>query len=186
MGKKKHKKRDAAVSAPRTPPDAVDAAIAAWRREFPALDVTSAGVVARVTQLAARFTQALEMASAQHGLTKASFEALAVLRRSGRPCRLSQNRLMQELCLTPGTVSARISRLAGEGLVERLPDPDDRRGVIVALTDKGESAFESIVDQHLATERRLLAALDAGEQELLAGLLRRLLQDVQPAARGVE
>ena len=186
MGKKKHKKRDAASSAPRTSPDAVDAAIAAWRSECPALDVTSAGVVSRVTQLAARFTQALEMASAQQGLTKASFEALAVLRRSGRPCRLSQNRLMQELSLTPGTVSARITRLAGDGLVERLPDPDDRRGVIVALTDKGESAFESIVDQHLATERRLLRALDAGEQDVLAGLLRRLLQDVQPAAQGVE
>ena len=162
--------------------DQVDAIIAAWGRERPDLDVAPVGVVSRVARLAARFSQALEANFAGHGLTKADFEALAALRRSGTPYRLSQTRLMRELSLTPGTVSVRIARLVERGFVERLAADDDRRGVVVALLPAGERAFEDVVDDHLATERRLLAALDPGEQELLAGLLRRLLPAETPDA----
>jgi len=162
--------------------DQVDAIIAAWGRERPDLDVAPVGVVSRVARVAARFSQALEANFAGHGLTKADFEALAALRRSGTPYRLSQTRLMRELSLTPGTVSVRIARLVERGFVERLAADDDRRGVVVALLPAGERAFEDVVDDHLATERRLLAALDPGEQELLAGLLRRLLPAETPEA----
>lgn len=163
--------------------DAVDAIITAWRRERPDLDVSPVGVVSRVARLAARFSRALEANFEGHGLTKADFEALAALRRSGAPFRLSQTRLMEELSLTPGTVSTRTARLVDRGFVERRADDDDRRGVIVALLPAGERAFEDAVHDHLATERRLLAALDPGEQEVLAGLLRRLLAaDVQGAS----
>jgi DNA-binding MarR family transcriptional regulator len=157
--------------------DAVDAIIAAWGRERPDLDVTSVGVVSRITRLSSRFTRALDTNFARHGLTKASFEALAALRRSGPPFELSQTALMRVLSLTPGTVSVRIRRLVDAGLAERRDDPEDRRGIIVRLTRAGATAFEDVVDDHLATERLLLRALDAGEQELLAGFLRRLLLD---------
>ena len=157
--------------------DAVDAIVAAWGRERPDLDVSSVAVVSRVTRLSARFTQALEANFARHRLTRATFEAVAALRRSGAPYRLSQTALMHELSLTPGTVSARIGRLVEDGLATRRDDTADRRGVIVELTPAGREAFEAVVEDHLATERRLLAALDAGEQEQLAGLLRRLLRD---------
>jgi DNA-binding MarR family transcriptional regulator len=163
--------------------DEVDAIIAAWERERPDLDVASVGVVSRIARVAARFSQALEANFEGHGLTKADFEALAALRRSGTPYRLSQTRLMRELSLTPGTVSVRIARLVERGFVERLADGDDRRGVIVALLPAGELAFEDVVYDHLATERRLLAALDPGEQGLLAGLLRRLLTMAIPEER---
>lgn len=161
--------------------DQVDAIIAAWERERPDLDVSPVGVVSRVSRVAARFSRALEANFEGHGLTKADFEALAALRRSGTPCRLSQTRLMWELSLTPGTVSVRIARLVGRGFVERLA-ADDRRGVIVGLLPAGERAFEDVVHDHLATERQLLAALDPGEQDLLAGLLRRLLTSDPPEA----
>jgi DNA-binding MarR family transcriptional regulator len=162
--------------------DDVDAIIAAWERERPDLDVAPVGVVSRITRLAARFSQGLEANFEGHRLTKADFEALAALRRSGSPYRLSQSRLMRELSLTPGSVSVRIARLVERGLVERLADEEDRRGVIVGLSPAGEQAFEDVVHDHLATERRLLAALDPGEQALLAGLLRRLLTAETPAA----
>ncbi len=155
--------------------DDVDAIIAAWGRERPDLDVSSVGIVSRVARLSARFAQTLEADFASHGLTKASFEALAALRRSGEPCRLSQTALMRELSLTPGTVSVRIGRLVADGLAVRRDDPGDRRGVIVELTPAGRSAFDHVVDDHLATERSLLAALDVREQAQLADLLRRLL-----------
>jgi len=162
--------------------DEVDAIIAAWERERPDLDVAPVGVVSRIARVAAWFSRALELNFEGHGLTKADFEALAALRRSGSPFRSSQSRLMHELSLTPGTVSVRVARLVERGFVERLDDQDDRRGVIVGLLPAGERAFEDVVHDHLATERQLLAALDPGEQDLLAGLLRRLLTAETPGA----
>jgi len=61
------------------------------------------------------------------------------------------------------------------GMVERQPDPTDRRGRLVALTDRGRVLVDTAVVDHLANEQRLLGALDAGEREQLAGLLRKLL-----------
>lgn len=159
--------------------DEVDAIIAAWERERPDLDVASVGVVSRVTRLAARFTAAMETTFAAHGLTKASFEALAALRRSGAPYRMSQTDLMRTLSLTPGTVSVRIDRLVADGLVEREPHTGDRRTVLVRLTRRGEEAFDDVVGAHLETEARLLAALTRREREVLAGLLRRLVLDAE-------
>lgn len=175
---------DGVVAAGAAPgPDDVDGILAAWGRERPDLDVSSVGVVSRVTRLSARFTQALEANFARHGLTKASFEALAALRRSGAPYRLSQTALMRVLSLTPGTVSVRIRLLVDDGLAVRIQDPDDRRGFIIGLTEAGLRAFDDVVDDHLATERGLLAALDPGEQAVLAGLLRRLLLDAPAGGR---
>jgi DNA-binding MarR family transcriptional regulator len=91
---------------------------------------------------------------------------------------------MRVLSLTPGTVSARIDRLVAEGLVGREADPGDRRTVLVRLTDRGRTAFESVVHAHLETERRLLGALDETEREALAGLLRRLVLDTVRADAG--
>jgi DNA-binding MarR family transcriptional regulator len=55
--------------------------------------------------------------------------------------------------------------------------------VIVRLTGRGETAFESVVHAHLETERRLLRSLSAAEREVLTGLLRRLVVDTAPAGR---
>jgi hypothetical protein len=69
----------------------------------------------------------------------------------------------------------RLDRLEAMGLVERQPDPTDRRGRLVALTDRGRELVDAAVVDHLENEERLLEALDAGEREQLAGLLRKLL-----------
>jgi DNA-binding MarR family transcriptional regulator len=167
-----------------TTKDEVDAIVDAWSRERPDLDVSTVGVVSRITRLASRFTAAMEATFAAHGLTKATFEALAALRRAGAPYRMSQTELMRALSLTPGTVSARIERLVADGLVERETDADDRRTVLVRLTARGVAAFEDVVYAHLETERRLLKALDEAERQVLAGLLRRLLLGTASADRG--
>jgi DNA-binding MarR family transcriptional regulator len=169
-----------------TAPDAVDGIVAAWRRERPELDLDSVEVWSRLDRLAVRQAQVLEETAARHGLSKAGFEALAALSRAGSPHRLTQTQLLQELGLTPGTVSVRVSKLVKDGYVERLPDTDNRRGVVVALTSKGEAILDAAAPDCLAQQRRLLAPLDPGELEALAGLLRRLLRPAQAAALRVE
>jgi DNA-binding MarR family transcriptional regulator len=69
----------------------------------------------------------------------------------------------------------RVDRLAGRGLVERHPDPEDRRGVLVRLTAEGKATVDGAFAALLDAERALLADLPASAQKELAGLLRRLL-----------
>ena len=100
---------------------------------------------------------------------------LAALVRSGLPHRLKPGDLVGALVLSSGAVTNRIDRVEAAGLVERLPDPDDRRGTLVALTDKGRQVVDEAVVAHLANEERLLTALSARERAQLSDLLRKLL-----------
>jgi DNA-binding MarR family transcriptional regulator len=100
---------------------------------------------------------------------------LVTLVRINQPGGVSQRRLATEMGLTPGTVSARVDRLAAGGLVARSPDPADKRGSLVTLTGRGRDLFEAVVPAHLAGQARLLGSLAPDEQATLAGLLRKLL-----------
>jgi DNA-binding MarR family transcriptional regulator len=88
---------------------------------------------------------------------------------------MNPTRLFNAVLLSSGAMTNRLDRLEQVGLVERLPDPNDRRGRLVALTERGLELVDTVVVDHLANEDRLLTALDAAERQQLAGLLRKLL-----------
>jgi DNA-binding MarR family transcriptional regulator len=69
----------------------------------------------------------------------------------------------------------RVDRLVARHLVERLPDPRDRRGVLVRLTDAGRTTVDGALESLLAREHALLAGLQPQQQSQLAGLLRQLV-----------
>jgi DNA-binding MarR family transcriptional regulator len=77
----------------------------------------------------------------------------------------------------------RIDRLAAAGLVRREPDPRDRRGVLVTLSEQGKAAVDAALTDLLNREQSLLAGLDAGERETLASLLRTLLAPFDATGR---
>jgi DNA-binding MarR family transcriptional regulator len=155
--------------------DEVDRIVEAWRRERPDLDVTPLQVLSRVTRLARHLDRARSAAFARHDLETWEFDVLAALRRSGEPYRLSPGQLVAQTMVTSGTMTNRIDRLAGRGLVRRLPDPADGRGVMVRLEDSGRRVADAALADLLQIERAALAGLDPGEHERLAGLLRELL-----------
>ena len=155
--------------------DEVDDLVAAWRRERPDLDVSPLEVLSRVTRLARHLDRARSQAFATHGLELWEFDVLAALRRSGAPYELSPGRLLQQTLVTSGTMTNRIDRLAGRGLVERHPDPSDRRGVIVRLTPDGAARADAALIDLLSQEQRILSGLPADEQEQLAAMLRVLV-----------
>ena len=66
------------------------------------------------------------------------------------------------------------------GLVARLPDPHDRRGVLVRLTPEGRTTVDGALASLLDRERELLAGLDGSAQARLASLLRRLVAPFEP------
>ena len=69
----------------------------------------------------------------------------------------------------------RLDRLEKAGLVERRPDPDDRRGKLIALTAAGKQVIDETIRRHVANEARLLSVLSTKEQEQLGQLLRKLI-----------
>jgi len=155
--------------------DEVDGLVAAWRRERPDLDVSPLEVLSRVTRLARHLDRARGQAFSDHGLETWEFDVLAALRRSGAPYQLSPGRLLQQTLVTSGTMTNRIDRLAAARLVERHPDPTDRRGVIVRLTPDGRAKVDAALTDLLDQEREILAGLDPAERTRLAELLRAVV-----------
>jgi DNA-binding MarR family transcriptional regulator len=162
--------------------DHVDWVIEGWEKERPDLDVAPIAVINRLERLQTYLRSEVAMVFERFGLTGPSFAVIATLRRSGKPYKLSQRALMDALQLTGGTISVRIDRLERDGVVERLPDPHDQRGVLVRLTETGERLFDQVAPLHLANEDRLLSALNAQQCEQLAALLRILLLSFDPIA----
>ncbi len=155
--------------------DEVDRLVAAWRRERPDLDLGPLEVLSRVTRLARHLDRARRSAFAEHGLEPWEFDVLAALRRAGPPYVLSPGQLLQQTLVTSGTMTNRIDRLAGRGLVERLPDPADRRGVRVRLAPGGKERVDAAMADLLERERNLLETLTPPQQATLASLLRSLV-----------
>jgi len=160
--------------------DGVDAIIEQWQRERPELDHSPVGVVGRVSRLARELEARLEVVYREHGLEPGWHDVLATLRRTGPPYRLRPSDFTGSLMLTSSGTTKRLDRLERAGLIERAPDPDDRRGVTITLTGAGHDLIDRVTEAHLANEARLLAGLSSAERERLAGLLRKLALTLPP------
>ena len=155
--------------------DEVDTIVAAWRRERPDLDVAPMEVLSRISRLARHLDRVRANAFTAHDLESWEFDVLAALRRSGPPYRLSPGQLLRETLVTSGTMTNRVDRLAARGFVARQDHPDDRRGVLVQLTEAGRDAVDAALAELLAAEQGILAALDVSEHDQLTRSLRLLL-----------
>lgn len=155
--------------------DHVDRILAQWRRERPELDVAAMGLLGRLGRLRAHIAREQEAVFAEYDLTSASFDVLATLRRSGPPFQLSPGELLAATMVTSGTMTNRIDQLERAGLVERLDNPEDRRGVIIALTPNGLKRIDAAAAAHVANQQRLIAGLEPEERVALDALLRKFL-----------
>jgi DNA-binding MarR family transcriptional regulator len=155
--------------------DEIDRIVEQWNQERPDLDVSPTHTLQRITRLSLLQAVSFARVFAPYGVSFGEYLVLAALRRAGPPYRMNPTQLFNAVILSSGAMTNRLDRLEGLGLVEREPDPTDRRGRLVALTDRGRELVDAAVVDHLENEQRLLGALDAGEREQLAGLLRKLL-----------
>ena len=160
--------------------DGVDAIIEQWRRERPELDHSPIGIVGRVSRLAREIEARLEPVYAEHGLEPGWHDVLATLRRTGPSYALRPSDFSGSLMLTSSGTTKRLDRLERAGLIARAPDPNDRRGVIITLTEAGRELIDRVTEAHMANEARLLEGLSTREREQLAGLLRKLGASLPP------
>jgi DNA-binding MarR family transcriptional regulator len=155
--------------------DEVDRIVAAWGRERADLDFGPLEVLSRVDRLARHLDRARRAAFEASGVEPWEFDVLSALRRAGEPYELSPKTLLQQTLVSSGTMTNRVDRLTARGLVARRTDPRDGRGILVSLTGAGRTAVDAAIADLLGAERDILAAMPTGEQDQLAGLLRRLI-----------
>ncbi len=155
--------------------DPVDQMVARWTEERPDLNVSSMRVLARVSLAARLFGRVVEREYAKRDLNSASFDVLAMLRQVGTPYRLTPTQLYTSLRVSSGTMTNRIDQLERAGLVVRIPDPRDRRGLIVQLTPQGLEVVDALVAGHAELGQQVVRALPAEEETCLINGLRKLI-----------
>lgn len=158
--------------------DHVDRVLEQWGAERPDLDVSPMAVLGRLARLGRLVDAEQRRTFAAHGLDPASFDVLATLRRSNPPHGLTAAELMVAAMVTSGAITQRLDRLEARGLVTRTPGERDRRVVLVSLTEEGRTLIDEALPDHVATQRRLLAALSDSERDSLAATFRTLLESL--------
>src|SRR6476620_5598849 len=111
--------------------------LSGWTDARPDLEMEALKVTARLSRIGPLLAKRQEEVFSRFGLNRGEVGALSALRIAGPPHRLSPTRLGRGLMLSSAGMTSRLDRLERRGFVRRLPDPDDRRGVIVELTDQG-------------------------------------------------
>lgn len=103
------------------------------------------------------------------------FDVLATLRRSGAPYKLTPTELYESTLITSGSMTNRLNRLEKAGLVKRIPNHQDRRGLFVQLTEKGLLLINEMIIFHVKNVDSALSCLSKKEQQELSYLLGKLL-----------
>jgi DNA-binding MarR family transcriptional regulator len=159
----------------KAPADSIDVFLAEWRRERPDLDPWPLAIIGRVSRLSAHLQRRAEAWLAPLGLTWETFSLIASLRRAGAPYEQKPSDLLRLSLLTSGAMTNRIDRVEEQGLVQRLADPNDRRGVIVKLTPAGRALADKAIARHFEAAAALLGGMKRAEREQLGSLLTGLL-----------
>lgn len=160
--------------------DRLDEKLEVWKREIPALDVTTEGIVERLQVLARYFDRSMDDTLAEFGLERRAYWLIGNLRYPGPPYRRTPGELAESMHLSSGAMTNRLDRLEALGLIRRLPDPSDRRGTLIEPTEAGHAAWERCTGAQARREALIASALSDHEKGTLHDLLRRLMRAFPP------
>jgi DNA-binding MarR family transcriptional regulator len=140
-------------------------------------------VTARISRIGLHIARQQEEAFGRFGLNRGEVGVLGALLLAGSKQQLSPTQLFKGLMLSSAGITSRLDRLESRGYVKRVRHPNDRRGVLVGLTDAGRKVFEQAVSTDAGGEQELVAALTKEDQRVLVSLLRKLLAGLEPTSQ---
>jgi DNA-binding MarR family transcriptional regulator len=140
------------------------------------------GIIGRISRVERLIDEQMKAECSKFNLERWGFDVLALLRRAGKPHQLTPTQLYNSLMLTSGAMTNRIDRLEALGLVERLHDPADRRGVLVSLTKDGLKLIDKAVTTHMEVEETMLALFNPNDRKKFEELLRTLLHTLEASS----
>ena len=160
-------------------PDSVDNIIDQWMTERPELELLPMALIGRLSRIHKYVARQLEDCHLEYGLKPGEFDVLATLRRAGAPHTLTPSELFNSMMLSSGAMTNRLDRLEQKGLIHRSHSHEDRRSVLVSLTDKGLQLINDAVPSHLQTETLALSGLTIQQQQQLNQLLQIWLSSLE-------
>lgn len=116
-----------------------------------------------------RLLAGIDQALRHHRLSRAGREALAVLDGAGQP--LSPTAIAERLIVTTASVTSLLDTLERRGLVERRPDPTDRRRLLIVITQAGKALVDQFLPEVVALQTAALATLTEAQRRQLVALL---------------
>src|SRR6266478_8158809 len=160
--------------------DWTDALLEDFAGVRPRQDMEPYEVTARLSRIALHVARVQEESFGRYGLNRGEVGVLAALRFAGSKQQLSPTRLFKGLMLSSAGITSRLDRLEKRGYVKRTRHPNDRRGVLVELTDSGRHVLDMAVKADTARERELVSGLSVAERKSLVALLKKLLSSLEP------
>lgn len=160
--------------------DVVDEVMMAWQRERPDLPLRATAVVSRVWRLAHLFGEHRRRLLTGADIDPAILDLLSTLRRAGTPYRLDTREIARRSMVTASAISQRLQRAERDGLIERAPDPEQFRRVLVTLTESGLQVVDRYVDTIMHGEAALLRTLSDDRLNDIEIALRELMSIMTP------
>ncbi len=164
--------------------DRASAAAKQWESEWPDLDTGPMMLLGRLAEAALLIARdRINPLLARFDLQPGEFDVLATLRRSGGSYALTPTALYETAMISSGSMTNRMDRLEQAGLVERRPNPADRRGTLAALTPQGLRLINEVMAVHVVNQQGVVSGLTEVERDQLSALLARLIASQTPAPR---
>jgi DNA-binding MarR family transcriptional regulator len=157
--------------------------IDAWLDELEpieGLDYEVEGIVDRIGGIHRRIRRGHEQTLKEFGLTYPEWHVMTALRNGGAS---TPGVLARYLELSTGAMTSRLDNLEKEGLIRRVPDPDDRRSVIVEITEAGREKWHDAASVQARKEAFFTSALSEPEKKKLNALLRKVMLAFEEADR---
>jgi len=136
-----------------------------------------------LVQVSEAFVAMTNKAVRHHGLSAAGRQALAILEGSAEP--LSPTTIAERLLVTTASTTSLLDTLERRGLLTRLPDPDDRRKLLVSLTEEGRQVVDDFLPEVVTLQTAVMAGLGEAERRRLMrslAAIRAAISAVDPVA----
>ncbi|HLT96367.1 MAG TPA: MarR family transcriptional regulator [Acidimicrobiia bacterium] len=155
--------------------DFVSETVAGWTRLRPEQDLSSLGIVQRLIWTGRLAEELLERTAMAGGLRRrGDYEVLALLRRS-EPFLPTPLEVAQQLRTSQSGMTGKLDRLEEQGLIERVPDADDRRAIRLGVTEAGRELIDAAFTMSLNVYESMLEELSAREAKTFETLLEKVL-----------
>jgi DNA-binding MarR family transcriptional regulator len=151
-------------------------ALATWPQIDPAVEA----IVNQIHDVDKLLGAEMRESLARFGLTVEEFKVLMALQPGPR----THGSLCRQLEVSTGAMTNRLDKLEREGLVIRAPDPSDRRGVLLSMTEAGGERLDAYIDRGARRERQLLEGLTQTDKRRLNDLLAKLLDSLRADQAG--
>ena len=159
--------------------DSVDFCTVDITSRYSEIDPLVEGAVSRMSTISKHLARAFDQTLADYGLNHGEYRLLLRLATRSADNRMSAGDLSRALTLSSGAMTNRLDRLETAGLIRRVADPRDRRGVLVELTENGRRQIDAAVTEQAAKEIDSLAVLKPRELSTLNDLLRKVLVSLE-------